>query len=278
MITRRTFLALGATAAVTAAFGPRSASAKQIERVGLQLYTVRDAMAKDVDGTLEQVAKIGYKEVEFAGYFGKTPAEIKAKLATLGLTSPSTHVQLMHVRDKWPETLDTAAAAGHTWVVLAWLAPNERGGLEEYKKLADLLNTAGEAARKHDLRLAYHNHDFEFAPSGGAVPYEAMLTGTDPKFVEFEMDLYWVTKAGHDPVELFTKHPGRFPLLHVKDMDTTPAGGFAEVGRGKIDFKRIFAKADTGGAKHFYVEQDQTPGSPFDSIKISFDYLRDLKY
>lgn len=277
MITRRKFLALGATAAATAVVAPRFTHAKTIDRIGLQLYTVRDAMAKDVDGTLEQVAKIGFKEVEFAGYFDKTPAQIKAKLAALGLSSPSTHVQLANLRDSWPKTLDTAAEIGHTWVVLAWLAPNERGGLAEYQKLADLLNTSGEAARKHGLRLAYHNHDFEFTPSGGAVPYEAMVQRADPKLVEFEMDLYWVTKAGHDPVEIFEHHPGRFPLLHVKDMDTTPAGGFTEVGRGKIDFKRIFAKADAAGAKHFYVEQDQTPGSPFDSIKVSYEYLKGLK-
>jgi len=275
---RRSFLALGATAAAASVVMPRYASGAQVEKIGVQLYTVRDAMAKDVDGTLAQIAKLGYKEVEFAGYYDKTPAQIKAKLAELGLASPSTHVRLANLRDDRAKTLETAAAVGHTWVVLAWLAPEERGALADYQKLADLLNSAGEDAHKHGLRIAYHNHDFEFAPSDGAVPYEAMLERADPKLVEFEMDLYWVTKAGHDPVELFTKHPGRFPLLHVKDMDTTPAGGFAEVGRGKIDFKRILGSAKTGGAKHFYVEQDITPGSPFDSLKISYDYLKALKF
>lgn len=279
MMNRRSFLALGATAAAASVLAPRLTSAAQIQKIGLQLYTVRDAMAKDVDGTLAKVAEIGYKEVEFAGYFDKTPAQIKAKLAELKLTSPSTHVQLANLRDSWPATLDTAAEVGHEWVVLAWLAPNERGGLNEYKALADLLNKCGEAARKHGLRMAYHNHDFEFAPGeGGGALYDALVGGTDPKVVEFEMDLYWVTKAGHDPVQLFEKYPGRFPLLHVKDMDATPAGNFAEVGKGKIDFKRIFADAKKAGAKHYYVEQDMTPGSPFDSIKISYDYLKALKY
>lgn len=275
---RRSFLALGATAAAATAIAPRFASAAQVKTIGLQLYTLRDAMAKDVDGTLDQVAKIGYKEVEFAGYFDRTPEQIKAKLASLGLKSPSTHVQLKQLRESWPATLDTAAAIGHTWVVLAWLSPEERGGLDTYKALADLLNTSGEAARKHNLRLAYHNHDFEFVPTDGGVPFEAMLERADPKLVEFELDLYWATKAGRDPVELFTKHPGRFPLVHVKDMDSTPAGGITEVGHGKIDFKRIFAKSKTAGIKHYFVEQDVTPGSPFDSIKFSYDYVKALKF
>ncbi len=278
MMNRRTFLALGATAAAATAIAPRFASAAQVKTIGLQLYTLRDAMAKDVEGTLDQVAKIGYKEVEFAGYFDRTPAQIKAKLKALGLKSPSTHTQLMQLKNSWQATLDTAAAIGHTWVVLAWLSPQERGGLDDYKALADLLNTSGEAARKHGLRLAYHNHDFEFVPTDGGVPFEAMLERADPKLVEFELDLYWATKAGRDPVELFTKHPGRFPLVHVKDMDSTPASGITEVGHGKIDFKRIFAKSKTAGIKHYFVEQDVTPGSPFDSIKFSYDYVKALRF
>jgi sugar phosphate isomerase/epimerase len=253
-------------------------AAEKLKRVGIQLYTVRGPMEKDFDGTLAGVAAIGYKEVEFAGYFGRTPAQVKAVLAKTGLAAPSAHFSLDDVRNKWPQSLDTAAAIGHEYVVLAWLPPNERGSLDTYRKLADLLNTSGEAAKAHGLKMAYHNHDFEFIQTDGGVPYDVIVERTDPKLVALEMDLYWTTKAGRDPVAYFAKHPGRFQLLHVKDMDKTPERGFTEVGRGQIDFANIFKHAKEGGARHFFVEQDQTPGPPLDSAKISYEAVSRLTY
>jgi sugar phosphate isomerase/epimerase len=126
--------------------------------------------------------------------------------------------------------------------------------------------------------LAYHNHDFEFAAIGGTVPYDLILAGTDPRTVQMEMDLYWVTKAGLNPVSLFEKHPGRFPLVHVKDMDNTPRKFFTEVGRGVIDFRTVFSKAKEAGIKHYFIEQDETPGDPLESVEISLNYLRALKF
>jgi len=285
MPTRRTFLMCGAAAIAGSVSATRPALAapfwaprpKSIKRVGLQLYTLREPMSKDFQGSLEQVAKLGYKEVEFAGYYNHTPKQVKDLLSSLGLSAPSTHTSLKAMREEWARTLDDAKAVGHEYIVLAWLPPDERKTIDQYRKLADLLNTSAEAAKAKGLQMAYHNHDFEFMPIDGTLPYDLLVERTDPKLVKLELDLYWIVKAGGDPLAYFAKQPGRFPLVHVKDMDSTPAKGFAEVGRGTIDFKSIFAKAGQGGIKHYFVEQDQTPGSPFDSIKISIDNLRAMK-
>jgi sugar phosphate isomerase/epimerase len=287
MTTRRDFIraGIGALGAVSVASGltPRAidagAAAKQkLSHIGLQLYTMRNEMAKDFRGTLERVAAVGFDEVEFAGYYDKSPTEVRTILHDLKLEAPAAHVPLAALRDAWTAALDTASEIGHDYVVLAWLAPEERTSLESYRKLADLLNTRGEEAKKHDLQLVYHNHDFEFAPIDGALPYDLLLEKTDSKLVQLELDLYWIAKAGHDPIAYFMKYPGRFPLLHVKDMTKTPEHAFTEVGRGQIDFAKIFAASKLSGARHYFVEQDVTPGPPLESIKISYDYLEKLKY
>jgi sugar phosphate isomerase/epimerase len=282
MLRRRGFLKLLASGAGAAALGrfagATTARAARLDRVGLQLYTVRGLMEKDFDGTLASVASIGYKDVEFAGYYGRTSDQVKAVLAKNGLKAPSAHFSLDDVRNKWSASLDTAAAIGHEYVVLAWLAPNERGSLDNYRKLADLLNKAGEAAKARGLQMAYHNHDFEFVETDGGIPYDVLLERADAKLVALEMDLYWTAKAGRDPIAYFEKYPGRFHLLHVKDMAKTPEQGFAEVGRGQIDFAKIFKHSKKAGARHFFVEQDQTPGSPLDSAKISYDFVSRLTF
>jgi sugar phosphate isomerase/epimerase len=235
-------------------------------------------MEKDFEGTLGKVAAIGFKEVEFAGYFNRTPTQVKAALSNSGLLSPATHVTLQTMRDGWQKAIESAKSIGHKYMVLAYLFPNERGSLDDYKKLVNLLNRAGEDCRKADLRLGYHNHDFEFEPKDGVVPYDLLLKETDRRLVKMEMDLYWIAKAGQQPEKYFAQYPGRFELFHVKDMDRTSKQSFTEVGRGVIDFKRIFRESKQAGVKHYFVEQDETPGSPFDSIKISYDYLRQLRF
>jgi sugar phosphate isomerase/epimerase len=282
MPTRRTFLRCGAASVVASLAATRPALAamrrKQLKQIGIQLYTVRNQMASDFQGTLELIAKLGYKEVEFAGYFDRTPQQVKETLAAIGLAAPSAHVPLNVIRSDWPKALETAKAIGHKYLVLAWLAPEERTSIDQYGKLAELLNSAGQAARSQGIQLAYHNHDFEFVKIDGVVPYDLLLEKTDPKNVQIELDLYWTAKAGADPFQYFAKYPGRFPLVHVKDMDSTEKKFFTEVGKGTIDFAKIFAKSGQAGIKHYFVEQDQTPGSPFDSIKISIDYLRKLQF
>jgi sugar phosphate isomerase/epimerase len=248
----------------------------KIDRIGLQLYTVRDEMKKDVEGTLARVAEAGYGEVEFAGYFGKSPAEIRAMLDHHGLTAPSTHIGLT-TPEAWHEALDTAHVIGHQYVVVPWIPEEKRKGIDDYKRIAADFNKAAEQARAAGLQFAYHNHDFEFGRVEGKLPYDVLLAETDPKLVQMEMDLYWITKGGQDPLAYFGRWPGRFPMVHVKDSMGPPDNKMADVGAGKIDWKRIFAREEQAGIKHFFVEHDQ-PSEPFASIKASCDYLKRLEF
>lgn len=279
---RRTFLNTAARSAagglLFTAMNHNKVFAGKINKIGLQLYTVRDQMKQDFNGALARVAALGYKEVEFAGYYDRTPKQIKTVLVSNGLTSPSVHVPVDQLRNQLDKAVETSAAIGHRFVVCPYLMDTERKSLDQYKQLAELFNKAGEACKKVGIQFAYHNHDFEFINLDGQMPYDLLLASTDAKLVQMELDLYWITKAGHDPLTYFAKHPGRFPLVHVKDMDKTSKKFFTEVGRGTIDFKLIFAQAGKAGIKHYFVEQDQCPGSPFDSIKISADYLKQLTF
>ena len=250
----------------------------KLTTIGAQLYTVRRELEKDFEGTLSRVAALGYREVEFAGYFNRPPKEVKRVLARHQLTSPAAHFPLADWRGSLRGMIEAAHVIGHEYLLLAWTPPEERKSLDDYKRLADLCNSAGEQLKRAGLQFAYHNHDFEFAPVGGRIPYDLLLERTDPKVVKLEMDLYWIVKGGGKPVEYFERWPGRYPLLHVKDMDATPKRYFTEVGRGVIDFKTIFAHAGRAGVRHYFVEQDETPASPFDSLKISMDYLKKLEF
>jgi sugar phosphate isomerase/epimerase len=258
--------------------------------IGLQLYTVRDAMQADPTGTLAKVAQIGYNSLEGATYtgtekfYGMDPQTFKGVLKNNGLVMRSCHYRLGedqtdgHVKgtmlDDWKRATDDAAALGLTYMVCAWLSPKERLGLDHYKKLAKDFNTAAETCKAAGIQFCYHNHDFEFEQEDGKYKYDVLLNETDPALVKMEMDLYWVSKAGQDPIKLFEKHPGRFPLWHLKDMDATADHAFTEVGNGTIDFKNIFKHKDKAGMKYFFVEQDKCPGSPFDSITTSITYIK----
>jgi sugar phosphate isomerase/epimerase len=254
------------------------ARGKKLSKIGLQLYTVRRELEKDFEGTLAKVAALGFGEVEFAGYFNRTPLQVKDILTKNNLAAPSVHVLTAVLRNSLQQTIDAAKTIGHQYVVCAYLLPEERKSLDDYKRLVDLFNEAGGRLKKAGLQFCYHNHDFEFTPIEGKIPYDLMLAGTDQKTVKMELDLYWITKAGQSPLKYFSTHPGRFPLVHVKDMDATPKRFFTEVGHGTINFKEIFADSDKAGIKHYFVEQDETPGSPFDSIKMSIDYLKHLEF
>ena len=290
MTSRRDFLASAALLSAGVLLSPSLLAAPKKKYIGLQLYTVRDAMAKDPTGTLAQLAKIGYNSVEGATYtgsqkfYGMTPKEFAAVLKQNGMIMPSSHYRLGEEQmngaavpgtmlHDWDRAVDDAAAAGVKYMVCAYLSDAERGGLDHYKYVADQLNKAGERCQKAGLQLCYHNHDFEFATQDGKLPYDLLLA-TDSKLVKMELDLYWVSKAGKDALTLFKQHPGRFPLWHVKDMDRTPQKAFTEVGNGSIDFKKIFTHAKEAGLKYFFVEQDMTPGSPFDSVTKSIDYIK----
>jgi sugar phosphate isomerase/epimerase len=291
---RRTFIGTSVAAAVAASRPAWSAETHHIERVGLQLYTVRDLMKKDFEGTIAKVAQIGYKEVEFAGYYGRSPQEVLGILQKDGLTSPSAHVGYDIVEKQWSETLDTAHAIGHGFVVCPWIDARQRKTQDGWKSAAELFNRAGEAAQKAGIQFAYHNHAFEFEPSealGGKMPYDFLLENTDAKLVKMEMDLCWITVGGQDPVKYFDHYPGRFPLVHVKDWTSKGPGGndyggatgaskkpghMTDVGQGEIDWKRIFAQSGKAGIQHYFVENDE-PKSAFEDIKISYDYLANFK-
>ncbi len=255
---------------------PRTAHSARLEKVGLQLYTVRDKMKEDFEATLARVAEIGYKEVEFAGYFDHAPADVRAILDRHGLSAPSTHIALGEI-DAWKASLDTAKAIGHDYVVVPWIPQEKRMTLDGWKNVADVFNRAAQMAHDTGLQFAYHNHDFEFPKMDGQIPYDVLLQNTDPKLVQLEIDLYWITKAGQDPLSYFARWPGRVPLVHVKDSAGAPEHKMADVGQGKIDWKRIFAKRDQAGIKHFFVEHDQPP-QPFQDIAASYNYLKNLEF
>jgi len=235
---------------------------------------VRTRMPDDLEGTLARVAEIGYREVEFAGYFGRSPQAVRTALQNAGLEAPAAHVPLNELRDDWDKTLEAATVIGHQALILPWV-PEQRRTLADYRAIAGLLNQAGEKARAAGIRIGYHNHDFEFASVEGHLPYDVLLEGTDPALVSFEMDLFWITKGGYRPLDYFARHPGRFEFVHVKDMAAD--GAMVDVGRGTIDFPAIFAKSKEAGIRHYFVEHDE-PADPLASIKTSYDYLHQLEF
>jgi sugar phosphate isomerase/epimerase len=233
-------------------------------------------MQQDVEGTLRALAGIGYKELEFAGYYGRQPAALRATLDGLGLRAPSTHVPLAMLRSSLPAVLDAANALGHEWVVCPYLDAPDRTA-DNYKRLGAEFTTIGRACQARGVRFAYHNHDFEFADvGGGRTGYDLLLAESDPAAVQFELDLFWAVKAGRDPIALFAAHPGRFALCHVKDMrEPRGAQEMVAVGEGGIDFARIFAAGRTAGLRHYFVEHDN-PSDPMASVRTSYGALSRL--
>ncbi|HEX5829605.1 MAG TPA: sugar phosphate isomerase/epimerase [Gemmatimonadaceae bacterium] len=278
LLHRRSFLATLGVLAARALTGARAAARTPplLERVGLQLYTVRAAMARDVAGTLERVAAIGYREVEFAGYFGVAPRDMRALLARHGLAAPSAHVPFEALRDDWPRALEAAATVGHTWVTIPWIPEEERRTLDDWKRVAALFTERAAEAKAAGLRFAYHNHDFEFRRIAGMVPLDVLLAETDRALVEFELDLYWVVRGGHEPVAYLRRHAGRFPMVHVKDSAGPPEHRMVDLGQGTIDFPRVLAAAVAQGTRHFFVEHDQ-PADPVATARAGHRYLTALQ-
>ncbi len=287
---RRNFLrnaATGVTAAAVEGQVPELLMANPYGMpVGLQLYTLRDQLEKDVAGTIKQVAAIGYREVEIYSLYGKTPEEFSKILKDNGLTAPSGHYLLPAVKTNWQKHVDDAKTLGLQYMVNAILQPEDRKSFDDYKHLAELFNKAGKTTQKAGIQFCYHNHNFEFKKYGETMAYDYLLKTLDPNLVNFEMDCFWVTHAGQDPVAYFKKYPRRFPLLHIKDMKDKPAptlemddkvGLFAPVGHGTIDWKRIFVAAREGGMKHYFVEEDYCEQPPLEAVKMSYAYLHQLE-
>lgn len=301
MLDRRKFLKTGT--ALTAAGFLLGKNAFAWERTamppaGLQLFTLFGLIEKDVPAAIKKVAETGYKEIESAfsqkgGFYGYSAKDFNALLKDNGLSWKSHHVSgapfklppgaklpngpdgkpitippMKNLRENLQEIVDTAAEAGLPYLVCAG-TPYDSA--EELKLSVETLNKTTAACKKAGLLFAYHNHDGEFKTFDGKVPYEVMLSDCDPD-MKFELDICWATKAGKDPVELFRKHPGRFHLWHVKDIDRAMTGP-QPVGTGIIDWKRIFDNAGTSGMKHYFVEHDM-PKDAYGSIKTSIDNLK----
>lgn len=274
---RRAFLVLSSSALLAHQLDGAQEGRHRLESVGLQLYTVREEMEHSFERTLSRVAEIGYREVEFAGYFDHSPKTVRSVLDQYGLAAPAAHFDYSQFRSELPKLLELAQVIGHQYLICSDVDEEGKFSPDDWKRVAETFNQAGKTCRESGIQFAYHNHDLEFAPVQGKRPYDILLSGTDPSLVRLELDLYWITKAGQDPLAYFAKYSGRFPLVHVKDMDRTPQRGQTEVGKGIIDFKRIFQQADNAGIRHFFVEHDE-PTSPFESIRASFEYLKQLRF
>src|SRR5436305_2559871 len=281
-VDRREFLGSTAAVALVSRFG-WAASEHRIEKIGLELYTVRDILTKDFEGTLAKVAKIGYKEVELAGYLNDLPnvnpsvKRVKEMLDSDALTAPSSHVAYnMLSAENWPKVIEASRVLGHEYIVNPSIDRELTKTSDGWKRAAETFNRAGEESQKSGIQLGYHNHVEEFkALPDGKLPYDILLTESDPKLLKMEIDLGWAHEAKADPLAYFAKYPGRFPLVHVKDFDQHDM--MTEVGSGVIDWKAIFAKAEVAGIKHYFVEHDE-PMLPFESILKSYNYLKQLSF
>lgn len=280
-MTRRSVLQLLAAGVAGSALLPHLGNAmsgeraRRINHIGLQLYTVRNAMNKDLEGTIAAIAAAGITELEFAGYYNKPAQWWRDLMKKHDLTSPSTHIGLPKTDADWEPLFETSKAMGHEWVIVPSFGAEYRGE-GGYKRLADRLNSSGELAKKHGLKMGYHNHDAEFAPQpGNTNGHEILLANTDPKLVDFELDIYWAVKGGQDPLKIIAAHPKRITSVHVKDAGPAPERAMMDVGAGTIDFKTILAAARKVGLKHWYIEHDM-PKDAIASITASAAALKKI--
>lgn len=275
-----TYLLAGCASEAQESAAPASAAAtgsQTLDRIGVQLYTVRSLMQEDVPGTLAAVAAIGYTEFEFAGYFGHSPEAIKGMLDEHGVTAPAAHMGLDALQASVDETIRAAQIVGHNYIVIPYLAADQRT-MEGYQNLITALNTIGATCKDAGIQLGYHNHDFEFDTVGGKVAFDMILDDTDPELVAIELDLFWTAKVNVDPLAYFERYPGRFHLCHVKDMaDASGEQRMVSVGAGEIDFASIFAQSEQAGLKHYIVEHDR-PEDPLANIRASYAHVSTLTF
>ena len=288
MIPRRTFikqtgLALAATSLMPNIF---FGNTKRQASLGLQLYSLRETIEADVKGTLEKIAAIGYKEVETYGYspkdqfWGLSVKEFKNIITSNGLNTPSGHYGLDDYlkegggKSDFAYAVEVARDLDQKYITVPYISEPLRTSLDDYKLIAEKLNKAGEVCKEAGLKLAYHNHAFEFEEYEAQNGYEIFLNNTEKDLVAFEMDIYWVVRSGKDPLELFEKYPGRFPLWHVKDMSKLNHELNTEIGNGTINFKKIFNKVEQAGGKHFIVEQENFEMEPYKSLSQSYQFIK----
>lgn len=297
---RRTFVKMAGMGALAGFVAPSAfaGSFAKLPAPGLQLFTFFGKIDGDVKGTLEQVKAAGYVNIESAfsrlgGLYGMKPGEWNKALKEMGMAWRSHHVlgtpfkmpagakpptdangnpiqipPMLNLKDNTQELVDMAAEGGVEYLVCANIS---LGNATEIREAVEILNKANDAAKKAKLKLVYHNHDWEFKPVDGLIPYDVLLKDTG---IKMELDLAWAVKGGKDPVEMFKQHPGRFPLWHVKDLDAG-RNDVLPVGKGTIDFKRIFQSAAASGMEYYFVEHDM-PKDALGSIKDSMLFLKTL--
>jgi len=290
---RREFVKTSAVAAASALILPGCTMENANEEIGLQIYTIRDQLAADLEGTLKRVAEIGYRKLEGAEYkdglyFGLQPKEFKKMLDDYGLYTISGHYKTGRKEEelKWKGTMtnqfelavEHALEMGQQYMQLAYLEDYERQSIKDYYDLIPLIHKCAEMAKDAGIQFGYHNHEFELEMMDGELPYDVLLKELPAELVFMELDLYWTAYAGYDPLELFKQNPGRFKLWHVKDMDDTPERDKTEVGNGVIDFVEIFKHREIAGLEHYFVEQDDSKIGAMNSIEISYRNVNKLLY
>jgi sugar phosphate isomerase/epimerase len=284
MTTRREFLQAASSAVILGT----PAEAKQLATVGVQLYTVRSVLPKKPDETLHAIETIGYKEVE-ATYDNLD--KIWPALKSTTLKPVSIHLDenlvLRGKEDDLARAIDKVKQHGFSYAVFPWLDPKDRGGLDKMRAVAEKLNQTGEKCRAAGLTFCYHNHAFEFEPMDGTTRFQVLLDTLDKNLVGFEIDAFWVSITGNDPVKILQQVSGRVHLVHLKDKakgtpvkynEMIPGATFKEVGHGVIDWPAVLKAADSARVSHYFVEQDSTPGDPVESLRQSFAYISKLNY
>ena len=280
---RRSFLKASGALAAAACAGVEPLMAAPVRLpIGLQLYSVRNLLPRDFDGTLQKLAAAGYREVEAAGYFDKTAGDFGNAMQRAGLKCVSTHHQLMQLKTQFDQLIEYGQAIGLEYIICSSANvhrdPTRKGdlNLDDWRYVADQFNAIGEKVKAAGMTFGYHNHTVEFASENGVVYFDELLKRTDPKLVHFEMDCGWVVVAGRNPVEYLSRNPERFPLLHVKDMIKQPDGKWRNVvmGKGTIDYRPIFRAAT--GLKHYFIEQEEFEGDPIAELRENVEFMRKL--
>jgi sugar phosphate isomerase/epimerase len=275
MKTRRDFLLQTGTLTLGASLLPSMAFKLPVKtQLGVQLYTFRDEMATDPEGTLEKIAAIGIKKIETARsnkghYYGLGPEGMKKTCANLGMKLVSGHV---HLDDQWEKTMEEAVLSGQDYLICSTM-PSSGQTVDNYKKVAQAFNKAGESCKKSGLKFGYHNHEYEFETDQGEVLYDILLKETEAQLVHMELDLGWVIVAGKDPLDYFNRFPGRFPLWHLKDMNMQEKES-TEFGKGGLNIEAMMAHQKESGVKHIFIEQEEYAGTPLESMKHNMAYMQ----
>lgn len=279
MPSRRNFLRSLPLVSGTLAFGMASAcntaEKKPKNQVGIQLWTLRDDVKKNLNGTLESLAEMGYNSIEAFGFdgmfYGQNPGDFSKFCAGLGLKLDSSHTGI--TAENADHYAEKAAEAGLSYLILPSMMGRPEGSLDDFRRVAEEMNLIGASCKKHGIKFGYHNHDFEFRALEDELPYDILLRGTDPDLVSFQLDIYWMVKAGKDPLKYFEEHSGRFKTWHIKDKGND--GQSCIIGNGIIDFKALLKQSKTAGLEYIFVEQEQyAEGTPLYCAEQSLNYIR----